>query len=163
MSAIELHARPSSSYDQKLAATSNLLRQAGELYQPLTQASSLGVEDMIITHLLHSLGIKSEVFVLQTGKLHTQTLDLLHIVQKQFGDQRTICIRFINADRALAAELLLYGVKQIQRLRMELAGLQNKHFAFDAEVVQQMRDDHVFHPETAGLRERLIELASLAQ
>jgi phosphoadenosine phosphosulfate reductase len=104
MSAMALHARPSSSYDQKLAMTSNLLRQAGELYQPLTQASSLGVEDMVITHLLHSLGIKSEVFVLQTGKLHTQTLDLLHTVQKQFGSQRTIRIYEPDAKAALDFE-----------------------------------------------------------
>ncbi len=92
MNAISLHARPSSDYDKKVAATQNLLRQASELYQPLTQASSLGVEDMVITHLLHSLGIESEVFVLQTGKLHSQTLDLLSKVQKQFGSQRTIRI-----------------------------------------------------------------------
>jgi phosphoadenosine phosphosulfate reductase len=92
MSAIALHAKPSSEFDRKLAAAQSLLRQAGDTYQPLTQASSLGVEDMVITHLLHTLGVKSEVFVLQTGKLHVQTLDLLHTVQKQFGSQRTIRI-----------------------------------------------------------------------
>ncbi len=92
MSAISLHARPSANYDQKVTATHSLLRQMSELYQPLTQASSLGVEDMIITHLLHTLGVKSEVFVLQTGKLHTQTMDLLFTVQKQYGGQRTIRI-----------------------------------------------------------------------
>lgn len=92
MSAISLHARPSADYDQKVAATQNLLRQTGELYQPLTQASSLGVEDMVITHLLHTLGVASEVFVLQTGKLHAQTLDVLNTLQKQYGSQRTIRI-----------------------------------------------------------------------
>ena len=92
MSAISLHAKPSADYDKKVAAAQSLLRQAGELYQPLTQATSLGVEDMVITHLLHALGVKSEVFVLQTGKLHAQTMDLLGQVQKQYGDQRTIRI-----------------------------------------------------------------------
>ncbi len=92
MNAISLHAKLSADYDKKVAAAQSLLRQAGELYQPLTQASSLGVEDMVITHLLHSLGVKSEVFVLQTGKLHVQTLDLLSTVQKQCGSQRTIRI-----------------------------------------------------------------------
>jgi phosphoadenosine phosphosulfate reductase len=92
MNAIALHAKPSSEFDRKLAAAQSLLRQAGDAYQPLSQASSLGVEDMVITHLLHTLGVKSEVFVLQTGKLHAQTLDLLHTVQKQFGSQRTIRI-----------------------------------------------------------------------
>jgi phosphoadenosine phosphosulfate reductase len=92
MNAISLYARPSAGFDAKLASAKNLLREAGELYQPLTQASSLGVEDMVITHLLHTLGVKSEVFVLQTGKLHMQTLDLLQTVQKQFGSQRVIRI-----------------------------------------------------------------------
>jgi phosphoadenosine phosphosulfate reductase len=100
MSAISLHAKPSADYDKKVATTQSLLRQAGELYQPLTQASSLGVEDMVITHLLQSLGVKSEVFVLQTGKLHAQTLDLLSIVQKQFGSQRTIRIYEPDAQAA---------------------------------------------------------------
>ena len=104
MSAIALHGRPSSGYDQKLAATQNVLRQSGELYQPLTQASSLGVEDMVITHLLSALGVKSEVFVLQTGKLHAQTIDLLHTVQKQFGNQRTIRIHEPDAQAASAFE-----------------------------------------------------------
>jgi phosphoadenosine phosphosulfate reductase len=100
MSAISLHAKPSADYDKNVAATQSLLRQAGELYQPLTQASSLGVEDMVITHLLQSLGVKSEVFVLQTGKLHAQTLDLLSTVQKQYGSQRTIRIYEPNAQAA---------------------------------------------------------------
>ncbi len=92
MNATALHAKPSSEFDRKLAATQNLLRLAGDIYQPLTQASSLGVEDMVITHLLHTLGVISEVFVLQTGKLHAQTMDLLHTMQQQFGSQRTIRI-----------------------------------------------------------------------
>jgi phosphoadenosine phosphosulfate reductase len=92
VNAISLHAKPSADFEIKLAAAQNLLRQAGDVYQPLTQASSLGVEDMVITHLLHTLGVKSEVFVLQTGKLHAQTLDLLKTVQSSFGAQRVIRI-----------------------------------------------------------------------
>lgn len=101
MNAVALHAKPSADFDRKLAAAQNVLSQASEQYQPLTQASSLGVEDMVITHLLHTLGVKSEVFVLQTGKLHSQTLDLLKTVQANFGNQRTIRI---HEPDALAAE-----------------------------------------------------------
>ncbi len=102
MSAISLHARASAGYDIKVAAAQNVLRQASELYQPLTQASSLGVEDMVITHLLHALGVKSEVFVLQTGKLHAQTLDLLQTLQTKFGGERVI---HIHQPDACAAEV----------------------------------------------------------
>jgi phosphoadenosine phosphosulfate reductase len=104
VNAVALHAKPSADFDRKLAAAQNVLRQASELYQPLTQASSLGVEDMVITHLLHTLGVKSEVFVLQTGKLHMQTLDLLKTVQAQFGSQRVIRIHEPDAQTAEAFE-----------------------------------------------------------
>jgi phosphoadenosine phosphosulfate reductase len=104
VNAISLYAKPSADFDKKVAAAHNLLRQAGELYQPLTQASSLGVEDMVITHLLHTLGVKSEVFVLQTGKLHAQTLDLLKTVQTNYGSQRVIRIHEPDAQTAEAFE-----------------------------------------------------------
>jgi phosphoadenosine phosphosulfate reductase len=104
VNAITLHAKPSADFDRKVAAAHKLLRQAGELYQPLTQASSLGVEDMVITHLLHTLGIKCEVFVLQTGKLHAQTLDLLKTVQTNYGSQRVIRIHEPDAQDAEAFE-----------------------------------------------------------
>ena len=104
MNAIALHAKPSAEFGQKLIAAQNLLRLAGEQYQPLTQASSLGVEDMVITHLLHTLGVTSEIFVLQTGKLHAQTLELLKTVQAQYGSQRVISIFEPHAPTAEAFE-----------------------------------------------------------
>jgi phosphoadenosine phosphosulfate reductase len=104
MNAIALHAKPSADFDKKIAAAHDLLHQAGVLYQPLTQASSLSVEDMVITHLLHTLNIKSEVFVLQTGKLHTQTLDLLKTVLANYGGQRVIRIHEPDAQAAESFE-----------------------------------------------------------
>jgi phosphoadenosine phosphosulfate reductase len=104
MNAITLHAKPSADYDKRVASAQSLLHHAGELYQPLTQASSLGVEDMVITHLLHSLSVRSEVFVLQTGKLHAQTLDLLKTVQAQYGSQRVVRIHEPDAQTAEAFE-----------------------------------------------------------
>lgn len=77
MGAIELHARASKDFDAKLAeARALLIRGASEL-SPLTQASSLGAEDVVITHLINSLQLDIPVFVLDTGMLHAQTLDLL--------------------------------------------------------------------------------------
>jgi phosphoadenosine phosphosulfate reductase len=108
MSAIALHAHPSSSYEEKLAAARSTLTQAAADFQPLTQASSLGVEDMVITHLLHTLGVKSEVFVLQTGKLHQETLQLLSEVQTNYGIQRVVRIYEPDADNATEFEKV-YG------------------------------------------------------
>jgi phosphoadenosine phosphosulfate reductase len=77
MSAITLHARPSSDFEDKLDETQSLLIRAAAELAPLTQASSLGAEDVVITHLIHRLELDIPVFVLDTGKLHSQTLELL--------------------------------------------------------------------------------------
>ena len=77
MGAIELHARASATFDAKLAETTALLKRAAADFAPITQASSLGAEDVVITHLINSLELDIPIFVLETGMLHQQTLDLL--------------------------------------------------------------------------------------
>lgn len=77
MGAIELNARPSKDFELKLAETKALLRRAATAYAPVKQASSLGAEDVVITHLINSLALDIPVFVLETGMLHPQTLALL--------------------------------------------------------------------------------------
>ncbi len=77
MGAIDLHARASSDFEQKLAQTRQLLRRAAAEFTPLKQASSLGAEDVVITHLINALQLDIPVFVLETGALHAQTLELL--------------------------------------------------------------------------------------
>jgi len=79
--ATELHAQASADYATKLADTQALLRRAAAEFQPLTQASSLGAEDVVVTHLIQSLGLSIPVFVLDTGALHTETLALLERTQ----------------------------------------------------------------------------------
>nr|WP_328700243.1 phosphoadenylyl-sulfate reductase [Caenimonas soli] len=76
-SAIDLHARASATFEAKLAETKALLQSAAADFAPITQASSLGAEDVVITHLINSLELDIPVFVLETGMLHQQTLDLL--------------------------------------------------------------------------------------
>jgi phosphoadenosine phosphosulfate reductase len=77
MSAIDLHARPSKDFEARLAEAQALLIRAASEFSPVTQASSLGAEDVVITHLINSLELDIAVFVLDTGMLHTQTLELL--------------------------------------------------------------------------------------
>jgi phosphoadenosine phosphosulfate reductase len=89
MSAITLHARASADFDAKLSETIAVLKQTASDFAPptnggtkditslVTQASSLGAEDMVISHLINSLQLNIGIFVLDTGKLHKQTLDLL--------------------------------------------------------------------------------------
>jgi phosphoadenosine phosphosulfate reductase len=85
-SVIGLQADASKTFDTKLAATQALLEAAVTAHTKITQASSLGAEDVVITHLLETLIAQSnrtaasptvDVFVLNTGKLHLETLALL--------------------------------------------------------------------------------------
>ena len=75
--ATTLNARASDNFAAKLAETQALLQRAAAEFSPLTQASSLGAEDVVITHLINSLKLDIPVFVLETGALHTETLALL--------------------------------------------------------------------------------------
>jgi phosphoadenosine phosphosulfate reductase len=81
MGAVDLHARASKEFEARLAETQKLLIQAAAEFTPLKQASSLGAEDVVITHLINSLELDIPVFVLETGALHAETLQLLERTQ----------------------------------------------------------------------------------
>jgi phosphoadenosine phosphosulfate reductase len=81
MGAIDLHARPSKDFEARLAETQQLLLRAAADFQPLKQGSSLGAEDVVVTHLVNALQLDIPVFVLETGTLHPQTLELLDRTQ----------------------------------------------------------------------------------
>nr|WP_205964473.1 phosphoadenylyl-sulfate reductase [Ramlibacter agri] len=77
-----MYARPSKDFEAKLAETQQLLvRAASEYAGSLKQASSLGAEDVVVTHLINSLALDIPVFVLETGALHAETLALLERTQ----------------------------------------------------------------------------------
>ncbi len=83
-SAMARNAAPSSDYVIKLAEAQGVLAQAAAQYAgvdggaaTVTQASSLGAEDVVISHLINSLKLDIGIFVLETGALHPETLDLL--------------------------------------------------------------------------------------
>ena len=75
--ALARYAQPSAVFAEVLAATEQTLRDAAARYQPLIQASSLGAEDVVISHLIQSLDLDIPAFVLETGALHQETLQLL--------------------------------------------------------------------------------------
>ncbi|MFM1907720.1 MAG: hypothetical protein RLZZ591_1397 [Pseudomonadota bacterium] len=78
-SAIELNARASADFDAKVLESQALLSSALQTHgaNHITQASSLGAEDMVVSHLINRLKLDIGIFVLETGALHTETLDLL--------------------------------------------------------------------------------------
>ena len=79
--AIALHANPSPNHTQKINEALTLLHQAVAEFCPVTQASSLGAEDVVITHLINHNALNIPIFVLETGALHRETLALLERTQ----------------------------------------------------------------------------------
>lgn len=53
-------------------------------------ASSLAAEDMVLTHAIYSADLPLEVFTLDTGRLHSETLSVLDEIQKAYGRQPEI-------------------------------------------------------------------------
>lgn len=48
-------------------------------------ASSLGVEDMLLSHAIFQLGLPVRVFTLDTGRLHPETLAMIETVRERYG------------------------------------------------------------------------------
>jgi phosphoadenosine phosphosulfate reductase len=87
-SAIALYDHPSADFDLKVKHALALLHQVASEHRAhgeLTQASSLGAEDIVVTHLIHLAGIACGIFVLDTGKLHTETLDLIGRIERRYA------------------------------------------------------------------------------
>jgi len=51
----------------------------------LTLASSLGAEDQVLTHMLLAIEPRARVFVLDTGRLHQETYDLMARTMSRYG------------------------------------------------------------------------------
>jgi phosphoadenosine phosphosulfate reductase len=86
MSAIELYARETAGFDERVAhAVAVLQSAAAEHAGTVVQSSSLGVEDMVVTDLFARHQLPIAVATLDTGRLHAQTLALLPRIQAQYG------------------------------------------------------------------------------
>lgn len=91
MSAIDLNARASATFDANLTETNALLRLAASSHAgKITQANSLGAEDVVIAHLVKSLNVDIPAFVLETGRLNPETLALMDNMKAELGDKFTI-------------------------------------------------------------------------
>lgn len=88
--AISLYAHDRSpQFERKLEHTCALLSESVARFgagnpRQVAQANSLGVEDMVITDLLHHLGLDTDIFVLDTGCLHAETLELLERARQRY-------------------------------------------------------------------------------
>src|SRR5204862_3059290 len=54
-------------------------------HSPAALASSLSAEDMVLTDAIARAGLSIEVFVLDTGRLHADTLELIPKIRSYYG------------------------------------------------------------------------------
>ena len=152
--ATDLHAKSSPDFAAKLAETQALLKRAAAEFTPVTQASSLGAEDVVITHLINSLQLDIPVFVLETGALHTETLALLERTQAHsrapivvYRPVQASVIQFVREQgqdamyQSIALRKACCGVRKMEPLSRALqdqkawiTGLRQEQSAARAEV-----------------------------
>ncbi|HRD94639.1 MAG TPA: phosphoadenosine phosphosulfate reductase family protein, partial [Accumulibacter sp.] len=69
----------------KVDAARRLLREIADDFSPAAFASSLGAEDMVLTHLIVRDRLDIEIFSLDTGRLPVETYDLIARLQRHYG------------------------------------------------------------------------------
>jgi len=86
MSAIALYARATAGFDDRVAHAAEVLAQAAQAHAGrVVQATSLGVEDMVITDLIARHRLPIAIATLATGKLHDETLALIPRIEQRYG------------------------------------------------------------------------------
>ena len=66
------------------------LARIQEEFSPVALASSLSAEDMVLTDAIAQAGLPIEIFALDTGRLHADTLQLIHSIRTRYGIQVTV-------------------------------------------------------------------------
>ena len=64
-----------------------LMSELPNQYKAITFATSMGAEDMVITHALNKINSPIEIFTLDTGRLHQETYDLISEVNQNYSTQ----------------------------------------------------------------------------
>jgi phosphoadenosine phosphosulfate reductase len=95
------------------------LRGAVHGFAPVALASSLSLEDMVLTHVIATAGLPIEVFALDTGRLHAETLELLITVQKRYGINMPVFapdpVAVAEYERAFGRDAFYQGVELRKR------------------------------------------------
>ena len=84
--AIALYARETPGFADRVAQAAALLRSAAATHPGrIVLASSLGAEDMVLLDAIARSGAAIDVFVIDTGRLHPETLQLLDVARARYG------------------------------------------------------------------------------
>ncbi|NYT36729.1 phosphoadenylyl-sulfate reductase [Allopusillimonas soli] len=63
------------------------LTDIAQRYPNAALASSLAAEDMVLTHAILSRSLPLAIFTLDTGRLHTETLDVIEAITQRYGQR----------------------------------------------------------------------------
>lgn len=72
----------------QLAQTQQQLKQIAQRFDRITLANSLAVEDLVLVDLMAKLQLNIDVFVLNTGKLHEQSVAYLTQIRDRYSSLR---------------------------------------------------------------------------
>ncbi len=87
-------------------AVAQMLQAIAAEYSPVALASSLSAEDMVLTDAIARARLPIEIFVLDTGRLHGDTLALIQTVKKHYGLDLSV---YTPDPPALAEYVRAYG------------------------------------------------------
>lgn len=138
------------------ASTEEILTWAvGKFHPRLTLSASFGApEGMVLIDMLHKVDPATRVFVLDTGRLHSGTYDLIDRVRDRYDKQ--IEVVFPNAEsvetlvrekgmngfyESVENRKACCGVRKVEPLRRHLAG-------FDAYITGLRRDQNLNRADT---------------
>jgi phosphoadenosine phosphosulfate reductase len=115
----------------------DLLARIARDHRPVALASSLSIEDMVLADLIGRARLGIEVFVLDTGRLHGDTLDLIGRMERRYGLAVRVyqpsaeavsryVVRFGRDAFYESAELRKQccGIRKVEPLQRALAGKQ---------------------------------------
>ena len=75
----------SASVSARTEAARSLLAEIAREFTPAVFANSLGAEDMVLTDLIVKTQLPIDIFSLDTGRLKTETYDLMDAVDSHYG------------------------------------------------------------------------------
>lgn len=84
----------------KVEALEGTLLRISLEHAPATLASSLSIEDMVLTHVILRRSLDISIFTLDTGRMHGDTLDLIKAVESRYAYR----IKVVKPDPKAVAE-----------------------------------------------------------
>lgn len=82
---VEKSANLSPALAAKVKALETLLARIAAEHSPATLASSLSIEDMVVTDAILRTKTNIEIFTLDTGRMHADTLAVIDAIERKYG------------------------------------------------------------------------------